>query len=54
MKRSRFSEAQIAFVLKQVEEGAAVGEVCPIRITLSLKNARVEEPRRSFPSTYKT
>lgn len=28
MKRSRFSEAQIAFVLKQAEEGATVGEVC--------------------------
>jgi putative transposase len=28
MKRSKFSEAQIAFVLKQAEEGASVGEVC--------------------------
>lgn len=28
MERSRFSEAQIAFVLRQAEEGAAVGEVC--------------------------
>ena len=28
MKKSRFSEAQIAFVLKQAEEGTAVGEVC--------------------------
>lgn len=28
MKRSKFSEAQIAFVLKQAEEGTAVGEVC--------------------------
>lgn len=28
MKASKFSEAQIAFVLRQVEEGAAVGEVC--------------------------
>src|SRR5690606_37431879 len=28
MKRSRFSEAQIAFVLRQAEEGTAVGEVC--------------------------
>ena len=28
MKKSRFSEAQIAFVLKQAEEGTAIGEVC--------------------------
>ena len=28
MKASKFSEAQIAFVLKQAEEGTAVGEVC--------------------------
>lgn len=28
MKRLRFSEAQIAFVLKQAEEGTAIGEVC--------------------------
>ena len=28
MKRSKFSEAQIAFVLKQVEEGTTIGEVC--------------------------
>jgi putative transposase len=28
MKRSRFSEQQIAFVLRQAEEGAAVAEVC--------------------------
>ncbi|MBP1807806.1 putative transposase [Rubellimicrobium aerolatum] len=28
MKRSKFSEAQIAFVLKQAEDGSAVGEVC--------------------------
>ena len=28
MKRSKFSEAQIAFVLKQAEDGTAVGEVC--------------------------
>jgi putative transposase len=28
MKRSKFSEAQIAFVLKQAEDGASVGEVC--------------------------
>tara|TARA_E500000318_G_scaffold107974_2_gene118026 strand:+ start:973 stop:1239 length:267 start_codon:yes stop_codon:yes gene_type:complete len=28
MKASRFSEAQIAFVLKQADEGTAVAEVC--------------------------
>jgi putative transposase len=28
MKASRFSEAQIAFVLKQAEDGTSVGEVC--------------------------
>lgn len=28
MKRSKFSEAQIAFVLKQVDDGTSVGEVC--------------------------
>jgi putative transposase len=28
MKASKFSEAQIAFVLKQAEEATAVGEVC--------------------------
>ncbi len=28
MKRSKFSKAQIAFVLKQAEEGTTIGEVC--------------------------
>ncbi len=28
MKASKFSEAQIAFVLKQAQEGAPVAEVC--------------------------
>jgi putative transposase len=28
MKRSKFSEAQIAFILKQAEDGTAIGEVC--------------------------
>lgn len=28
MRRSRFSEAQVAFILRQAEEGAPVGEVC--------------------------
>jgi putative transposase len=28
MKRSKFSEAQIAFVLKQADDGTSIGEVC--------------------------
>lgn len=28
MKKSRFTEAQVAFVLRQAEEGTAIGEVC--------------------------
>ena len=28
MKRSKFTEVQIAFVLKQVEDGASIAEVC--------------------------
>ena len=28
MKRSKFLEAQIAFVLKQADDGTSVGEVC--------------------------
>jgi len=28
MKRSKFTEGQIAFVLKQAEEGTAIAEVC--------------------------
>ena len=28
MKRSKFTEAQIAFILPQAEEGTAVAEVC--------------------------
>ena len=28
MKRSKFSEAQVALILRQVDEGATVGEVC--------------------------
>jgi putative transposase len=28
MKASKFSEAQIAFVLKQAEDGTTIGEVC--------------------------
>jgi putative transposase len=28
MKRSKFTESQIAFILRQAEEGTAVAEVC--------------------------
>lgn len=28
MKKSKFTEAQIAFVLKQAEEGTSIAEVC--------------------------
>ena len=28
MKKSKFTEAQIAFVLKEVEDGASIAEVC--------------------------
>ena len=28
MKKSKFTNAQIAFVLRQAEEGTAIGEVC--------------------------
>ena len=28
MKRTKFSEQQIAFILRQAEEGVLVGEVC--------------------------
>jgi putative transposase len=28
MKRSKFTEAQIAYILHQAEEGTAIGEVC--------------------------
>ena len=28
MKRSKFAEAQIAFILRQGEEGTSVGEIC--------------------------
>ena len=28
MKRSKFSEQQIAFILRQAEEGVSIGEVC--------------------------
>ncbi len=33
MKRSKFSEAQIAFILRQGDEETAVGEICRKAIT---------------------
>lgn len=40
MKRSKFSEAQIAFVLRQAEEGTAVAEVC--------RKAGISDARTTF------
>jgi putative transposase len=28
MKKSKFADSQIAFVLRQAEEGTAIGDVC--------------------------
>ena len=28
MKRSKFSESQVPFILRQAQEGASIGEVC--------------------------
>ena len=43
MKVSKFSEAQIAFVLRQAEEGAAIGEVClNAQWFMSLDDARAK------------
>ena len=53
MKKSKFTESQIAFVLKQAEEGTAIAEVCrnlvcsgaePIGITDCLNFASPEDP----------
>lgn len=35
MKSSKFSEAHIAFVLKQADDGTPVGEVCVVRPAFS-------------------
>src|SRR5690349_13187115 len=42
MKRSRFSEQQIAFILHQAEEGVAVGDVCR-KADLSLDKAMLQD-----------
>ena len=44
MKKSKFSEAQIAFLLKQAEDGTAVGEVC--------RKAGISEATCRFPFNY--
>jgi putative transposase len=28
MKKSKFSEAKVAFILREAQEGASIGEVC--------------------------
>ena len=44
MKTSRFTEAQIAFALRQAEEGTAIGEVCqPQTLWVSASKAGVGE-----------
>ena len=51
MKRSKFSEAQIAFVLKQAEKGTAVGEVCrKAGISEATCHDRVENDDREIDS----
>ena len=44
MKASRFTEAQIAFVLRQAEDGTAIGEVCqPQTLRASASKAGISE-----------
>ena len=40
MKRSKFTDAQIAFVLRQAEDGLPVGEVCRKAGILAKKRAK--------------
>jgi putative transposase len=40
MQRSKFTEAQIAFILRQVEEGTAAGEVCRNKSVVGLGCAK--------------
>jgi hypothetical protein len=42
MKKSKFTDAQIAFVLRQAEEGTAIGEVCR-KADLSLDRAMLQD-----------
>lgn len=44
MRTSRFTEAQIAFVLRQADEGTAIGEVCqPQTLRVSASKAGISE-----------
>jgi hypothetical protein len=45
MKRSKFSEAQVAYALRQVEAGTPVGDVC--RHTPPGCTARAGRPARN-------
>ena len=52
MKASKFSEAQIAFVLKQAEDGSAIGEVCrKVGIPISLCRRLFRESFRRWATT---
>lgn len=44
MKRSKFSEAQVAFILKQAEEGAPIAEVCRKAGTLTSPGTATRPP----------
>lgn len=54
MKASKFSEAQIAFVLKQAEDGSAVAEVCrKAGISEAMFTTGGRSMRASLPSEMK-
>jgi putative transposase len=46
MKKSKFTEAQIAFILRQAEEGTPVPEVCR---KAGISDATFVSPRRRPP-----
>jgi putative transposase len=49
MKRSKFTEVQIAFILRQGEKGTAVGEICRKRpITLFFGSKAVSALSTAF------
>ena len=52
MKRLKFTEAQIAFILRQAEEGTPVAEVCrPATLARSLSIQRLRRIANSAPRT---
>lgn len=54
MKKTKFSEAQIAFALKEAEDGTSVGEVCRLSASTSLHTAGthdVHAVHSSFPAS---